>query len=159
MNTSVPSPWSKGCCGGRKTRSNSRPTLFFSYLSNGEESAKKDHVNEFKGSKNGGKEVWVGLRWSENTKIRRPKFMVAPPSPARSRRIPRRLARKFHRRGRLVVLLLPGQRMYSSCGRNRLPRLKPYRPKNVSKRPSWGFSGFWDFLSGFGVGSSLGTQN
>ena len=75
-NTSVPSPWSKGCCGGRKTRSNSQPTLFLSYLSNGEESAKRDHGNEFRGSKNSGKEVWIGLKWPENTKIRRPKFAV-----------------------------------------------------------------------------------
>ena len=67
----------KGCCGGRKTRSNSRPTLCLSYLSNGEESEKRDHGNEFRGSKNGGKEVWVGLKWPENDKIRRPKVAVA----------------------------------------------------------------------------------
>ena len=47
-------------------RSNSWPTLFLSYLSNGEESAKKDHYNEFRGSKNVGREVWVGLKWPEN---------------------------------------------------------------------------------------------
>ena len=78
-NTSLPSPWSKGCCGGRKTQSNSRLTLFLSYLSNGEDSAKRDNGNEFRGSTNGGKEVWVGLRWPENTKIRRSKFAVAAP--------------------------------------------------------------------------------
>ena len=66
---------------------------------------------------------------------------------------------KFHDDGRLVVLLLPGQRVSSDGGRNRLPRLKPDRSKNGSKRSSSGFSGFLDFLSGFGVGSSLGTQN
>ena len=38
---------------------------------------KRDHENEFRGSKNGGKEVWVGLKWPENTKIRRPKFAAA----------------------------------------------------------------------------------
>ena len=38
---------------------------------------KKDHGNEFRGSKNGGKEVWVGFRWPKNTKIRRPKFVAA----------------------------------------------------------------------------------
>ena len=27
-----------------------------------------DHGNEFRGSRNGGKEVWVGLKWPENTK-------------------------------------------------------------------------------------------
>ena len=68
----VPLPWSKGCCGGRKTRSNSRPNLFSSYLSNGEESAKRDYGNEFRGSKNGGREVWVGLGWPKNRKIRWP---------------------------------------------------------------------------------------
>ena len=33
---------------------------------------KRDHGNEFRGSKNGGRAVWVGLEWSENIKIRRP---------------------------------------------------------------------------------------
>ena len=59
----------------------------------------------------------------------------------------------------VVVFFLPVQSVYSSGGRNQLPRLKPDRPKNGSKRPSSGFSGFWNFLSGFGVGSSLSTQN
>ena len=59
----------------------------------------------------------------------------------------------------VVVLLLPGRRVYSDGGRNQLPRVKPDRPKNGSKRLNSGFSGFWDFLSGFGVGSSFGTQN
>ena len=36
-----------------------------------------DHGNEFRGSKNGGKEVWVGLKWPEYTKIRQPKFAAA----------------------------------------------------------------------------------
>ena len=70
-------PWSKGCCGGRKTRSNSRPKLFLSYFSNGDESGEKDNGNEFRGSKNGGREVWVGLEWPENRKIRRPKVATA----------------------------------------------------------------------------------
>ena len=30
-----------------------------------------DHVDEFRGSKNGGKELWGGLKWSENRKILR----------------------------------------------------------------------------------------
>ena len=38
---------------------------------------KKDHGNGFRGSKNGGKELWVGLKWSENTKIRQPKVVAA----------------------------------------------------------------------------------
>ena len=47
---------------------------FLSYLSNGDESGEKDPGNEFRGSKKGGKEVWVGLKWPKNTKIRRPKL-------------------------------------------------------------------------------------
>ena len=47
------------------------------YLSNGDESGEKDHENEFRGSKNGGKELWVFLKWPENTIIRRPKFAAA----------------------------------------------------------------------------------
>ena len=70
MNTVVPLSWSKGCYDGLKTRSNSLPNLFSSYLSNGEESAKRDHRNEFRGSRNGGREVWVGLEWPKNRKIR-----------------------------------------------------------------------------------------
>ena len=48
--------------------------MFLPYLSNSDESEEKDHGNEFRGSKNGGNEVWVGLKWPENTKIRRPKL-------------------------------------------------------------------------------------
>ena len=51
--------------------------FFLSYLSNGDESGEKDHENEFRGSKNCGKEVWIGLKWPENTKIRRPKVAAA----------------------------------------------------------------------------------
>ena len=76
-NTVVPLPWSKSCCGGRQTRFNSRPNLFSSYLSNGEESEEKDHGNEFRGSKNWGREVWVSLEWPKNSKIRRPKVAAA----------------------------------------------------------------------------------
>ena len=75
-----------------------------------------------------------------------PRWKLPPCSPARSERVRRRLAVKFHSDGILVVLLLPGQCVYSDGGRNRLPRLKPDRPKNGSKRPSSRFSGFWDFL-------------
>ena len=39
--------------------------FFLSYLSNGDESGEKDHGNEFRGSKNGGKELWGGLKWPE----------------------------------------------------------------------------------------------
>ena len=37
----------------------------------------KDHVNEFRGSKNGGREVWVGLEWPENEENRRPTVAAA----------------------------------------------------------------------------------
>ena len=48
---------------------------------------KKYHGNEFRGSKNGGKEVWVFLKWPKNTKIRRPKLAAAAAfaSPIRAR--------------------------------------------------------------------------
>ena len=51
--------------------------MFSSYISNGEEFAKRDHGNKFRGSKNGGREVWVGLEWPENRKIRRPTVAAA----------------------------------------------------------------------------------
>ena len=38
---------------------------FLSYLSNSDESGEKDHGNEFRGSKNGGKELGGGLNWPE----------------------------------------------------------------------------------------------
>ena len=100
--------------------------------------------------------AWNGRKM---TKSCDPRWRLQPCSPARSGRVRLRLVVKFHGDGRLVVGLLPGWRVYSSGGRNRLPRLKPDRPKNGPKRPNSGFSGFWDFLSGFGLGSSLGTQN
>ena len=102
-----------------------------------------------------------GLAWNDRkmTKSGDPRWRLPPCSPARSGRVRRRLAMKFHGDGRLVVALLPGWCVYSCGVWNRLPRLKPDRPKNGSKRPSSGFLGFGDFLLGFGVGSSLGTQN
>ena len=51
--------------------------MFLSYLSNGDESREKDHENEFRGSKNGGRQVWVGLEWPKNGEIRRPKVAAA----------------------------------------------------------------------------------
>ena len=100
--------------------------------------------------------VWNGRKM---TKSGNPRLRLPPCSSARSRRVRRQMTVKFQGDGRLVGALLHGRSMYSSGGRNRLPRLKPDRPENGSKRPNSGFSGFWDFLSGFGVGSSLGTQN
>ena len=51
--------------------------MFLSYLLNGDESGEQDQGNEFRGSKNGGKEVWFGMEWPENDKIRRPKVAAA----------------------------------------------------------------------------------
>ena len=51
-------------------RFNQRLNFLSSYISNGEESAKKDHGNVFRGSTNGGKEVWVGLEWPKNEENR-----------------------------------------------------------------------------------------
>ena len=65
-----------------------------------------------------------------------PRWRLLPCSSARSGRVRRRMAVKFHGDGRLVVELLPGQRMYSVGFRNLLPRLKPEWPKNGSKRPN-----------------------
>ena len=74
-----------------------------------------DNGNEFRGSKNGGKELWGDLRWPKMVG-KSQKFgdkMVQPPSgsPARSRRVRRRLAMKFHGRNRPVVAHLLVQRV------------------------------------------------
>ena len=86
--------------------------------------------------------AWNGRKM---TKSDDPRWQLPPCSPARSERVRRRLAVKFHGDGRLVVALLSGWRVYSSGGRNRLLRLKPDRLENRSKRPSSGFSGFFGF--------------
>ena len=79
------------------------------------------HGNEFRGSKNGGKELWGGLKWPKNGRKSQKSGdkTVQPPSgsPARSRRVRRRLAVKFHGRYRPVVEHLMVQRMYSNSGR------------------------------------------
>ena len=38
---------------------------------------KKDHGNEYRGSKNEGREVWVGLEWPKNEENRRPTVAAA----------------------------------------------------------------------------------
>ena len=93
------------------------------------------------------------------TKFLQPKVAAAAVFAGPIRARPAAAGLEIFGQDRPVVALLPVRCVYSSGGRNRLPRLKPDRPKNGSKRPSLGFSGFWDFLSGFGVGSSLGTKN
>ena len=79
-----------------------------------------------------------GSAWNgrKTPKFGDPKWPSSPPSPTRSGRVRRLLAGKSYRSGRLVVLLLHGWRVYNGGGPNRLPRLKPDRPKNGSKRPS-----------------------
>ena len=71
------------------------------------ESAKRDHVDEFRESKNGGKDLWGGLNWPEMVEKSQKSGdkMVQPPSgpPARFRRVRRWLAVKFHGQHRPVV--------------------------------------------------------
>ena len=110
---------------------------FLSYLSNSDESGENDHLNEFRGSKNGGKELWGGLKWPKNGRKSQKSGdkMVQPPSgsQARSRRVRRRLAVKFYGRHRPVVAHLMVWCVYSDSGRNRLLWLKLERPANGSK--------------------------
>ena len=74
-----------------------------------------------------------------------PRWQSPPRSPARSGRVRRRLAVKFHGQGHLVVALLPGWRVHQGGGRKRLPWPKPNWPENKSKRPSSESSGFEEF--------------
>ena len=53
--------------------------MFLSYLLNGEESAKRDHGNEFRGSKNGGREAWSGLKLPEKWEISGDPWWLPPP--------------------------------------------------------------------------------
>ena len=94
-----------------------------------------------------------GLKWPKNQEITSDPQWPSPSPSALSGRVRRGLAVKFYGQDRPVVALLPVRHVYSSGGRNRLPQLKPDRPKNGLKRPNSGFSGFGDFLSGFGIGS------
>ena len=83
-------------------------------------SAKRDHVDEFRRSKNGGKELWGGLKWPENgrkSKKSGDKTVQQPSgSPARSRCVRRRLAVKFYSRHRPVVEHLMVWCVYSKSG-------------------------------------------
>ena len=82
---------------------------------------KRDHVDEFRRSKNGGKELWGGLKWPKNGRKSQKSGdkMVQPPSdsPARSRRVRRWLAVKFYGRHRSVVAHLIVRCVYSNSGR------------------------------------------
>ena len=118
---------------------------------------KMDHGNEFKGSRNGGKELWGGRKWSEMARksrnYRGPMVAAAAASPALSRRVRRRSTVKFHRHDPLEVLLPPVRRVYSDIGRNRLLWLKLERPANGSKRPSFVLTGLRSFSRVFGAQS------
>ena len=74
-----------------------------------------DHGNEFRGSKNGGNELWGGLRWPENGRKSQnsSEKTMQPPSgsPARSQRVRRRLVVKFYGRHRPAVAHLMVQRV------------------------------------------------
>ena len=82
---------------------------------------KRDHVDEFRRSKNGGKELWGGLRWPENGRKSQNSCekSVQPPSgsQARSRCVRRRLAVKFYSRHRPAVAHLVVRHVYSNSGR------------------------------------------
>ena len=85
------------------------------------ESAKRDHRNEFRGSKNGGKELWGGLKLPENGQKSQKSSdkTMQPPSGslAISRRVRLRLAVKFYGRHRPVVAHLMVWCVYSNSGR------------------------------------------
>ena len=114
---------------------------------------KRDHGNEFKGSKNGGNELWGGLKWPKMAKKSRnawlPKVAAAVASPTRSRRVRRRPTLKFHRHDRLDVLLPPVRLVYSDSGRwclvwSNLPRLANGQNDPTRVHKFWRTSlGFW----------------
>ena len=100
-----------------------------------------------KGPKMGGGRYGSACNGRKIAKSGDPRWLPPPRrSPARSGCVRRRLAMKFYRKGRLAVLLLPGQRMYQGGGRKRLPRPKPVWPKNGSKRPNLGSTSFGEFF-------------
>ena len=70
-------------------------------------SAKRDHVDEFRRSKNGGNELWGSLKWPEMAeKVKNSPVItvvVAAASPVRSGSVRQRLAVKFCRRDRPEV--------------------------------------------------------
>ena len=90
--------------------------------------------------------AWSGRKMQKNGD---PRWWPPPPSPARSGRVRRRFAVKFHGRDHLTLLLLPGRRVCKVGGRSRLPRLKLERPENGSKRPSSVFKILGSFFIGF----------
>ena len=126
--------------------------MFLSYLSNGEESEKRDHGEKKKKQKKKKKKTNEKIK-KKKIKGKKKKNEAAVTTFAGTIRArPAVAGWKFYRRGRLVVLLLPGWRVYSGGGRNRLPRLKPDDLKIGQKNPVrvfWflGFSlEFWGWI-------------
>ena len=100
--------------------------------------------------------AWNGRKMAKSGD---PRWRLPPCSPARFGRVRQWLALKFHGDGRLVVVLLPGWRVYSGGGRNRLPWLKPKWPENGSKRPKSRSTGFGGICFRFlGLGTPLARK-
>ena len=101
-----------------------------------------------------------GSAWNDRKMIKSsdPRWRLPPCSLARSGRVRRRLAVKFHDDGRLVVVLLPVQRVYSGGGRNRLPRLKPIGLKMGQNDPVRGFEFFGIFSWVLGLDPHLAPK-
>ena len=85
------------------------------------------------GPKMGGGRYGSAWNGRKTAKSGDPRWRSPTCSPARSRRVRRRLAVKFHGQGFLVVALLPRWRVHQGGGLKRLPRPKPIWPKNESK--------------------------
>ena len=133
---------------------------------------KKDHGNEFKGSKNGGKELWGGLKWPKMAgKVKNSSVITvaaaaaAAASPARSRRVWRRLAVKFGRRDRLEVVHLHGWRVLQCGGQwylfwSNIPRLANSQNDPTRVHKFWRNSlGFWSSKGVLGARVSFGIQS
>ena len=90
--------------------------------------------------------TWNGQKMTKSGNLR---WRLPPCSQARSGRVWRRLTVKFHGDGCLVVALLLGRHVYSSGGRNRLPRLKPDRPEMGQNDLVRGFRVFGIFFLRF----------
>ena len=118
------------------------------------------------GPKMGGGMYGSGWNGRKIGKSGDPPWRSPPCSPARSGRVRLLLAGKFYRRGLLALLLLPGWCVCKGDGRNLLLWPKPVWPKNGSKQPSSGSTGFGEIsrvlefkMSVLGARVLFGTQN
>ena len=144
-NTAVPLPWSNSCGGGRKLDPTVGQTCFRHIFQTVRNLRKRTTGMSSKGLKMGGGmhgSAWNGRKIGKSDD---PPWRPPPRLHARSGMVGWRLAGKFYRRGRLALLLLPGWSVCKGGGRNHLPRPKPVWPKNGSKRPSSGSTGFGEF--------------